>query len=173
MSFLTNIVAASNLNLSLFKTRFRHWWFPDSYLKFLANFLKSIVIRKKKQCYKKRGSDVYRKSNYATFYLTSPRFLYFSIVHSNNGLCIYRFISWKKLLKVVNNTPTIGLWRSLTSQNSHAFSCDYCDVFESKWIEAKWSQVWPRLIYISWHKKCNDTPIWKREPNIFKRRSRK
>ena len=26
----------------------------------------------------------------------------------------------KKSLKVVNNTPTIGLWRSLTCQESHA-----------------------------------------------------
>ena len=84
-----------------------------------SKFFKEHCYTKKKQCYKKRGSDVYRKSNYATFYLTSPRFLYFSIVHSNNGLCIYRFISWKKLLKVVNNTPTIGLWRSLTCQNFH------------------------------------------------------
>ena len=25
-----------------------------------------------------RGSDIYRKSNYATFFVTSPRFLHFS-----------------------------------------------------------------------------------------------
>ena len=43
---------------------------------------------KKKYCYKKRGSDIYRKSNEATFYLTSPRFLYFNTVHSDNGLYI-------------------------------------------------------------------------------------
>ena len=54
----------------------------------------------------KHGSDIYRKSNYATFYL----FLYFSIVHSDNGLYIYTVLSVeKKSLKVVNNTPTIGL----------------------------------------------------------------
>ena len=42
--------------------------------------------KKKKHCYKKRKSDIYQKSNYATFYLTSPRFLYFSTVHSDSGL---------------------------------------------------------------------------------------
>ena len=31
----------------------------------------------------------------------------------------WSFISWKKLLKVVNNIPTVGLWRSLTCQNFH------------------------------------------------------
>ena len=62
------------LTLSLFKKRFRHWCFPDSYLKFLIiTFFKSIVTRKK-HCYKKRGSDTYRKHHYATFYLTSLRF---------------------------------------------------------------------------------------------------
>ena len=49
---------------------------------------------KKKSSYKKRGSDIYRKSNYATFYLTSPRFLYFRTVHSDNGL--YIVLSVKK-----------------------------------------------------------------------------
>ena len=51
MSFLINTVAAWNLGLSLFKKRYWHWDFPDSYLKVLtARFLKrkkSIVIRKK------------------------------------------------------------------------------------------------------------------------------
>ena len=45
---------------------------------------------------------------------TSPRFLYFRKGRSDNGL------RKKKTLKVVNNTPTIGLWRSLTCQNSYA-----------------------------------------------------
>ena len=49
--------------------------FPDSYLKFLTT---TFLKREKKHCYKKRGSDIYRKSNYATFFVTSPRFLYFS-----------------------------------------------------------------------------------------------
>ena len=75
VSFLINIVVACNLSLSLFKKRFRHWCFPDSYLKFLTT---TFLKREKKHCYKKRGSDIYRKSNYATFYVTSPRFLYFS-----------------------------------------------------------------------------------------------
>ena len=48
VSFLIKIVAASNLKLSLFKNRFQHWCFSDSYMKFLTiTFLKSIVIRKK------------------------------------------------------------------------------------------------------------------------------
>ena len=45
---------------------------------------------------------------------TSPRFLYFSKGHSDNGL------RKKKTLKVVNNSSTIELWRSLTCQNSDA-----------------------------------------------------
>ena len=49
---------------------------------------KKIIVTRKKHYYKKRGSDIYRKSNYATFYQTSPRFLYFSTVHSDNGLYI-------------------------------------------------------------------------------------
>ena len=48
VSFLTNIVAACNLNLPLFQTSFRQWYFPDSYLNVLATtFLRSVVIRKK------------------------------------------------------------------------------------------------------------------------------
>ena len=51
MPFLINTVAAWNLGLSLFKQRYWHWDFPDSYLKVLTTtFLKrkkSIVIRKK------------------------------------------------------------------------------------------------------------------------------
>ena len=39
--------------------------FPDSYLKFLT---KTFLKREKKHCYKKRGSDIYRKSNHATFF---------------------------------------------------------------------------------------------------------
>ena len=39
---------------------------------------KKALLWEKKHCYKKRGSDIYRKSNYATFFVTSQRFLYFS-----------------------------------------------------------------------------------------------
>ena len=46
------------------------------------------------------------------------RILYFSTVHSDNRLRIVLSVK-KKSLKVVNNTPTIGLWRSLTCKNSH------------------------------------------------------
>ena len=63
---------------------------------------------------------MYGKSNYEMFYLTSPRFLYFSTAHSDNGLYIVLLVE-KKQLKIVNNTPFIGLWRSLTCQNSHVY----------------------------------------------------
>ena len=103
VSVLINVHA--NLSLSLFNTKFRHWCFPDSYLKFLTTtFLKEQCCKKK--THKNRGSDVYRKSNYATFY-------------SDNGLCIVLSVG-KKSPKVVNNTLANGLWRSLTCQNSHA-----------------------------------------------------
>ena len=39
---------------------------------------KKALLWEKKYCYKKRGSEIYPKSNYATFFVTSPRFLYFS-----------------------------------------------------------------------------------------------
>ena len=61
--------------ISLFKKRFRHWYFPDSYLKILTT---TFLKREKKHCYKKRGSDIYCKSNYETFFVTSSRFLFFS-----------------------------------------------------------------------------------------------
>ena len=39
---------------------------------------KKALLWEKKHCYKKRGSGLYRKSNYATFFVTLPRFMYFS-----------------------------------------------------------------------------------------------
>ena len=109
-----------SLSLSLFTNRFWHWCFPDSYLNFFNNnFFKEYCYKKKKHCYKKRGSDICCKSNYVTFYLTSARFLYFSTVHSDNGLYIVLSVE-KKLLKVVDDTTTIGIWQSLTCHNSHA-----------------------------------------------------
>ena len=72
VSFLINIVVACILSLSLFRKRFPRWCFPESYPKFLTT---AFLKREKKHCYKKRGSDIYRKSNYASFDLTSPRFL--------------------------------------------------------------------------------------------------
>ena len=59
---------------------------------------KKALLWEKKHCYKKRGSHIYCKSNYATFLVTSPRFLYFS-----KELAQF-IISRKKSLKVVNNT---------------------------------------------------------------------
>ena len=80
---------------------------------------KKALLLRKKALLSETWSAIYRKSNYATFYLTSPRLLYFSTVHSDNGLCIVLSVG-KKSPKVVNNTPANGLWRSLTCQNSHA-----------------------------------------------------
>ena len=62
--------------------------------KFLATtLLKGIAI--KRQCYKKPCSDIYRNSNYASFYLTLPILVNFSIVHSDNGL----YLSVEKITK--------------------------------------------------------------------------
>ena len=56
-------------------------------------------------CYKKCGSDIYQKSNYATFFHeTLTRFLYF-----DSG--------YEKSLKAVNNTPATEIWRLLICQN--------------------------------------------------------
>ena len=82
---------------------------------------KKSSVTWKKYCYKKRGSDIYRKSTYATFFVTLSRFLYFSkeLAQFIVTTGIYSFISRKKSLKVVNSTLTIGFWRALTCQNSH------------------------------------------------------
>ena len=52
--------------------------FPDRYLNFLTT---TCLKREKKHCYEKHGSDISRKSNYATFYVTSPKGV--STVHSS------------------------------------------------------------------------------------------
>ena len=62
---------------------------------------------KKKHCYKKGGSDIYQKSNYATFY-----------VKLRQDFCILTAYYTKsyyseKPLKAVNNTPAQG--RSVTT----------------------------------------------------------
>ena len=54
------------------------WQLPESFNSNLFKERKIALLWEKKHCYKKRGSDNYRKSNYATFYVTSPRYLYFS-----------------------------------------------------------------------------------------------
>ena len=56
--------------------------------------LKPIFIQKK-HCYSKSGSGTYHKSNYAIF--TSPRFLYFSTVLSDDEL--YIDLSFEKITK--------------------------------------------------------------------------
>ena len=64
--------------------------FSLSYLLFayMPDVMFLLTITEKKYCYKKRGSYVYRKSIDVVFYLTSPRVLYYSTVHSDNGLYI-------------------------------------------------------------------------------------
>ena len=94
---------------------------------FSNNFFKGrkiALLWEKKHCYKKRGTDIYRKSNYEIFYVTSPRFMYSSkalaqFIVTTGYKVICSFISQNKLLEVVNNTLTIGFWRSLTCQISH------------------------------------------------------
>ena len=75
--------------------------------------------KSKKHCYKKCGSDTYRKSNYATFYLKLREDFY--IAGRNNGLC--KILSAEKITKSSNynsnnsnNTLTIWIQRSLTCQ---------------------------------------------------------
>ena len=137
VSFLINIVVACNLSLSLFKKRFWHWCFPDSYLKFLTTtFLKrekKALLWEKNHCYKKCGSDIYRKSTYATFFCNFAKISVFeqgvSTVYSNNRYIVLSVE--KKSLKVVNSTLTIGFWRSLTCQNSHV---DICPLGRLDWL---------------------------------------
>ena len=97
-------------------------------------FNNKFFKEKEKHCYRKCGSDIYHKSSYATFYLTLPRFLISAHFIVTTGY-IKLYQSKKKSLKVVNNTPTVGLWPSLTCQNSHAiispliFMTDFIDIY--------------------------------------------
>ena len=87
------------------------WQLPEV---FNNNFFKSIAIRKK-YFFKKIVHQIYCKSNYANVAKISvfPHSSWWQQV-------IYSLISRKKTLKVVNNTPTIGLWWSLSCQISDA-----------------------------------------------------
>ena len=64
-SFLIIMVAACNLSLSLFKKWLQRRCFPGSCPKFLTTAFSTLF--EKKHCYKKLGSDIYRKSDYPTF----------------------------------------------------------------------------------------------------------
>ena len=79
---------------------------------------KKALLWEKKHCYKKCGSDIYRKSTYATFFVTLPRFPLFqqgvSTVYSDNRM----FYQSKKITES-SKSLTIEFWQSLTSQNSH------------------------------------------------------
>ena len=152
VSFLINIVVACNLSLSLFKKRFWHWCFPDSYLKFLTTtFLKrekKALLWEKNHCYKKCGSDIYRKSTYATFFVTLPRFPLFqqgvSTVYSDNRM----FYQSKKITES-SKSLTIEFWQSLTSQNSHwadLIVWNLCNAPTKRFISWVFLTV-PRLFY--------------------------
>ena len=61
------------------------------------------MLWEKKHCYEKRGSDIYRKSTYATFFITLLRFLCFSKELAQFIVTKGCFISRKISLKVVNH----------------------------------------------------------------------
>ena len=94
---------------------------------------KKALLWEKKHCYKKCGSDIYRKSTYATFFCNFAKISVFeqgvSTVYSNNRYIVLSVE--KKSLKVVNSTLTIGFWRSLTCQNSHV---DICPLGRLDWL---------------------------------------
>ena len=79
----------------------------------------------KEDCYKKksiviRNVDQISITNLIPHFLLCQDFCISAQVRSLWERFIYSFISRKKSLKVVNNIPTIGLWRSLICQNSDA-----------------------------------------------------
>ena len=96
-------MSLSKLKLNFIQKKLRRWYFLDSYLKFLTT-LKSIFIR---------NVDQISIANLITQFFT----LNFATI----SVFVYKVLSVeKKLLKVVNNALTTGLWWSLTCQNSHA-----------------------------------------------------
>ena len=54
------------------------WQLSESFNNNFFKERKIALLWEKKHCYKKCGSENYPKSNYATFYVTSARYLYFS-----------------------------------------------------------------------------------------------
>ena len=53
-----------------------------------VHFNVGTQVSHRSQRVKKQRSDIYRKSNYATFYVTSPSFLHFRTFQSGNRLYI-------------------------------------------------------------------------------------
>ena len=106
VSFFLNIVAACNyiLILYLYSKRVSGTGvFLTVNWNFLQQLFQRALLQEKKDCYKKRGSDdIYRKSNYATFYLTSPRCLYFITVEvvGDRWTCDKSSVKFKKFSKV-------------------------------------------------------------------------
>ena len=114
VSFLINIVVACNLSLKEVPGLVFSWQLSEIFNNNFFKEKKKALLWEKKHFYKKCGSDIYHKSNYPTFYVTSPRFMYFSkelaqfIVTTGYIMVICSFISRKKSRKVINNTLTIG-----------------------------------------------------------------
>ena len=74
----------------------------------------------KKHCCKKRGSDTYQKSNYATFYIKTWQ--NFCILTAGFTKSCHS----KRSLKAVNNTPAPQIWRFVTCQNCQMICKPYC-----------------------------------------------
>ena len=74
----------------------------------------------KKHCCKKRGSDTYQKSNYATFYMKTWQ--HFCILTAGFTKSCHS----KRSLKAVNNTPAPQIWRFVTCQNCQMICKPYC-----------------------------------------------
>ena len=121
VSFLINIVVAFNLSLSLFKNRFRHWCFADSYLKL---FTKIFLKREKKHCYEKRSIVIRNVDQISIANLLTLLFYNFakisvfqqgvSTVYSDN-----RLFYQSKNITESSKSLTIDFWQSLNCQNSH------------------------------------------------------
>ena len=79
------------------------WQSSEILIKNFFKERKKTLLWEKKYCYKKRGSDIYRKSTYATLFVTSPRFLCFSKELAQFIVTTGCFINRKLSLKVVNH----------------------------------------------------------------------
>ena len=71
--------------------------------------------------YKKRGSYIYRKSNYATFYLKLPQVCCISVSYSR----LYKVLSFEKISKSSIQYTCYWDWRLLTCQNGQMICRPY------------------------------------------------
>ena len=122
VSFLINISCRMQLKLIIIQKEVPTLVFSWH----LSEILTTTFLKKeKKHCYKKRGSDIYRKSNYASFDLTSPRFLLlrdvFETSQRSHGKYIFFEICSRCLKDVTEKTYFLRcIWDVLKmSQKSH------------------------------------------------------